>query len=96
MIAEKYFDLLYQISPLYIAMDLSDVSLEQALIQHKFNLEGGAKYSLIVGRDNISEIVSVTSGLKIFNIFIEIQEELRDEWYLVNEDTKLIVYSPGA
>jgi hypothetical protein len=96
MINKKYFDKLYSIKPLTIAADLSECSLEQALIQQKFKLEDESKYTLLVGRHLLSEIMLIKSGYNLFRISIELQEDLVDEWYLVNELTKTIIYSPGA
>lgn len=96
MIAKKYFDLLYTILPLYVAMDLSEHSLEQALVQHKFKLEEDQEYLLVLGRELISEIISLRSGYNLFKITVELQEDLIDDWYLVCDKTKTIIYSPGA
>lgn len=96
MIAKQYFDGLFNIIPLMYAADLSQTSLVQALVQHKFNLNDKKEYLLVLGRENIVDICKIAAGYNIFNIKVELQEVLRDEWYLVNNDTKTIVYSPGA
>jgi len=95
MLDKKYFRQLFKIIPLPVAMDLSECALEQALIQHEFQLNSDTEYTLVVGREAIEFILSLTAG-GLFHIKLEIQDGLRDEWYLVDEKKKLIVYSPGA
>jgi hypothetical protein len=75
-------------------MDFSQCGLEQALIELKFKM--GAEYILHVGRDLLRDIINLTGGLQVFNIRLEIQDDLRDGWYVVDEENKSIVYSPGA
>lgn len=96
MIDKKYFKELYKIIPLNVAADLGEMWVEAALIEHKFKLEQDHKYTLVLGRYNISELLKINSGYKLFDITVELQEDLKDEWYLVCEQTKTIVYSPGA
>lgn len=96
MIDNKYFQGSYKILPLSINADLSEMSLEQALIQHNFKLESEDKYTLVIGRDYISDLLRIKNGYNLFDITVEIQVGLVDEWYLVCEQTKTIIYSPGA
>lgn len=96
IIAKKYFDELYTITPLTTAADLSEYALEQAIIQHKFKIEDFSTYILYLGRDLIGELIKLKSGYNLFKIEVVLQESLKDEWYLVNEKNKLIIYSPGV
>lgn len=96
MIDEKYFIKLYTILPLSCAADLGECWLEQALLQHQFKLGVGHKYILYIGRELVSELLKIKAGYNLFDISVEIQDNLKDEWYIVNENTKTIVYSPGA
>ena len=94
MINSMYYDGSYKILPLSVNMDFAQVSLEQALIELKFQL--GSKYILHVGRDCLRDIINITGGLQVFNIELNIQDNLRDDWYVVDNANKTIVYSPGA
>lgn len=94
MIQKKYLDSLCKIEPTPLAMDFSEIALEQALIQLKFDLSEQVEYILHIGRDYIDDILKLKHGYNIFNIKVEIQEDLKEEWYLVKNKT--IVYSPGA
>lgn len=96
MIAKKYLDMLYTIKPICVAMDLSEHALEQSLVQHNFQLKQDFKYTLVLGRELISEIIKLNAGYNLFHIEIELQDGLIEEWYLVCEETKTIIYSPGA
>ena len=94
MIQSKYYVEAYKILPLRVNADLTQCSLEQALLELKFKL--GSKYILHVGREAIREIINLTGGLQVFNILLEIDEDLEEDWYLVDTENKIIIYSPGA
>lgn len=99
MIKKEYFEGLYKIEPVPVAMDFSEAALEQALIQLKFDLNENAEYILYLGRDNIRSILKLNNGYNTFNIKVEIQEDLTDGWYLVKNKSPVavgIVYSPGV
>lgn len=95
MIDVKYFDQLYSICPVTVACDLCEGSLEGALIQHKFLLDDRTEYILVCSRNAVEFLLKFTIG-GMFRISVEIQDNLKDEWYLVCPQTKLIIYSPGA
>lgn len=94
MIKKEFFEGSYYMEPLLCPADFTETSLEQALIQLKFDLNENASYKLYLGRNYIDEILRFKNGFKIFNIGLELQDDLIDEWYVVKD--KKIVYSPGA
>ncbi len=96
MINKDYLDMSYTIKPLNTAMDFSECALQEALIIHDFKINKKVGYILYLGKYNISELLTFNAGYNLFNIKIELQEDLNDEWYLVCEETKTIVYSPGV
>lgn len=96
IIDKKYLERGFTLYPLVVWMDFSECALEQALVQLKFKLDDDTKYTLVIGRECISDILSFKNGFNIFNINIALQDDLEDEWYLVNEKSKIIIYSVGA
>lgn len=96
---EKYSNKIkthYTVEKLYIDMDFSEGALEEALIRLNFKLGEYSEYVLYLGRENLREILKMSQGYNLFNISVELQEDLRDEWYLVDEVSKTIIYSEGA
>lgn len=90
----KYLEQSYKVIPISVPMDFSETALETALIE--LNYEFGAKYILHVGKWCLRDIINLTRGLHVFSIYIEIENDLIDEWYLVDKKNRAILYSPGV
>ena len=103
MIDYEYFVKGFTIRPLHTAADLSQTSLQTALIQLDFSLEDvdTKEYILHCSKGQL-EFLSQTLSNNVFNINIKLfevenpQSKYGDEWYLVDVEKKLIIYSPGA
>lgn len=79
-----------------VSMDLSEYSLYEALIHLKFDLAKDDKYLLIIGRNNISELIRINMGYKLFDIEVDVRDGYVDEWMLINQTTRTAFYSEGA
>lgn len=91
MINSKYFDKFYTIKPLHFGSDLSRDALIASLNALKFTFED--EYILVCSSQYLDFLTGITNGL--VNIKVNF-ENLDYAWYLVDEKTKTIIYSPGC
>lgn len=96
---QSYLNKQYTIKPLTVTSDFSSCALKDALIQLKFTLLKNTPYLLCLNRAALFQIQNILEIIKTINIVsvdVDIDEDLvNDAWYVVDTDSKTIIYSAG-
>lgn len=93
MINREYFEKLYKILPLNVQCDITKYSLQQALIDLKFDLE--KTYTVCLGRRNLEFMPNIVQG--VINLKLVLDDTIKDDfWYVIDDENKIIIYSPGT
>lgn len=85
------------ILPLCVDCDLSQASLQQALIDLDYNISKNSPYILHVSKQDLKFLNNILPSNKLFNIEVKLEDKIKpNSWYLEDVLNQTIIYSRGA